>query len=116
MKNEKEKLLISILSKECQIGQFSVIEKKDIIFSLSKFFYVEEEELDELIACLERQGYLKIKYEDETVYCLCVTKKELPQQKREVSPSFKKFFIFCLLGAFLGGLIGSFCAFLIFSL
>ena len=116
MKNEKEKLLFSILTKECQIGQFSVIEKKDIIFSLSKFFYIEEEELDELIACLERQGYLKIKYEDETVYCLCLIKKEIPQQKREVALSFKKFLIFCLLGAFLGGLIGSFCAFLIFNL
>jgi len=116
MKNEKEKTLFSILSKECKSGQFSVIEKKDLLFSLSKSFFVEEEDLDELIYSLERQNRIKIKYEDENVYCLSVTQIELPQQKREVSPSFKKSFLFCLLGSFLGGLAGSFFAILIFNL
>ena len=116
MKNEKEKTLFSILSKECKSGQFSVIEKKDLLFSLSKSFFVEEEDLDELIYSLERQNRIKIKYEDENVYCLSVTQIELPQQKREVSPSFKKSFLFCLLGGFLGGLAGSFFAILIFNL
>ncbi len=116
MKNEKERALFSILSKECKSGQFSVLEKKDLLFSLSKFYVVEEEELDDIVSSLERQNCIKIKYEDEAVYCLCLIKKEIEQQKREVAPSFKKSFSFCLLGGFLGGLAGSFLAVLIFNL
>jgi hypothetical protein len=36
---------------------------------------MEENELDSMLTSLERQGYIKIKYEDDNVYCLSVLKE-----------------------------------------
>lgn len=114
MKNQKEKTLLSILSRECKPNQFSVVEKKDILFSFPKIMPIEEEELDGLVLSLERQGFVKIKYEDDSVYCVALLKKE--EEKREVSPSFKSLFFLALLGGMIGGFAGSFLSFLIFNL
>lgn len=114
MKNQKEKQLLSCLAKECKPNQFSVIEKKDILSSFPKSSQIDEEELDEIMLSLERQAHIKIKYEDDNVYCLCLIKDDI--EKREASPSFKNIFWFGLLGGFCGSLIGSFIAFLFLNL
>jgi len=117
MKNQKERELLNYLSRECEINKFTVVEKRDILYSLEKEIK-DEEELDYLLLSLERQMKVKIKYEDDNVYCLSLLKKEIEveTEKREGrSPLFSNLLI-NLLASFLGSLLGSLIINLIFKI
>ena len=116
MKNQKEKMLLTFLSNECGFNKFSVVEKKDMISCFTKS-YVDENELDSLVLSLERQGFVKIKYEDDDVYCISVLIRESEQEKKE-SPKNSPFKhnIVVFLSALIASFLGTIIAMLIFTL
>ena len=108
MKNQKLKALLLFLTKECGLNKFSVIEKKDILASFDKHIYVDENELEGLVLTLERQGFIKIKYDDDNVFCLSVLREiEKETKKEREQKSLLPFFLLCLLGSFIGSLIAT---------
>lgn len=109
MKNQKERELLNFLSKECELNKFSVIDKRDILSSFDKKLLIDEDELDSLMLSLERQAKVKIKYEDESVYCLCLLGKEieLDEKKEEKTPLLSRYFIVSFFASMLGSLLGS---------
>ena len=104
MKQKNESIILSFLQHECEFGKFQLVEKQDMLAALDKF--VDANELDSLLLSLERQGYVKIKYEDDNVYCLSLSKKEV-EEKREQNHSLSLFYFLSFVAAFLGGMLGA---------
>ena len=113
MQNSKEKCLINYLCRECGFNKFTIVEKKDMLSCFDKHIYIDENELDNIIQSLERKGYIKIKYEDENVYCLSVL-FNIEDEKKEKTAKTPSLFLLAFVGSFLGGLIGSLIINLIF--
>ena len=106
MKNQKESILLSFLQKECDYSKFKIVEKNDMLSAFGKKTYIDEENLDQAINSLERQGYIKVKYEDENVYCIILIKKEI-EEKREKKSSLSLIYLLTAIASFLGGFIGA---------
>ena len=113
MQNQKEKLLLSFLYRDCGLNKFTVVDKQDILSCFQKRNYIEEGDLDNLIQALERKGFIKIKYDDENVYCLSVL-RECEEEKKEIKTKLPSLFFWVFLGSFLGGLLSSLVINLIF--
>lgn len=111
MLDVKSKLVLKILNKECKGGGYKIIEKGDIISSMPAKVRCDIEELEHIMAYLERHDCINIKYDDDNVYCVALlpgVTEMLEEPKKEglkVPLSFW-FLIFTLV--FLGGLLGSF--------
>ncbi len=116
MKNQQEKHLLSYLTRECKNSGYSVIDKKDVLSSFDKKIHVDEIELETLMSSLERQSFIKIKYEDENVYCLCVLKHEIEEKKESSKKSLFPSFLLSLAGAFLGSFFATLIVRLIFNI
>ena len=112
MQNQKQKILLSFLKKECGLNKFSIVEKKDILSIFEKRYYIDETELENLIISLERQGYIKIKYDDDSVYCLSVLKEFEIEEKKERKDFSYLSFLLIFVSSFLGGLLGSILSFI----
>ena len=105
MKQKKETKLLSFLQSQYESDKFQLIEKQDILSTFDKNT-VDEAELENMLISLERQGYLKIKYEDDNVYCLCVMKKNI-DEKREQKSLLPLLYILSAIASFLGGMLGA---------
>lgn len=115
MKNQKEKTLLSYLLNECKSSGYSVIDKKDILTAFDKRLNIDENELDSLINSLERQSYIKIKYEDDSVFCLCITQRDFEEKKERQKSPFSSFLL-SLAGAFLGSFFATLIVKVIFNI
>ena len=112
MKSQKESILLSYLAKECGLNKFNVLDKKDISACFEKKFYVDEIELEALMLSLERQGLIKIKYDDDNVFCLSVLGE--PEEKKEnPARTLFPFFLLSTLGGFIGSVLGVLFTYLI---
>ena len=107
MKSKKENKLLTFLNKECQVGKFQIIEKQDMLSCFGANEYIDENELENRLSLLERQGYIKIKYEDENVYCISLLNQETEEKREQQKLSLSVLYIFTFVFAFLGGLIGA---------
>ena len=72
MMDTKTKLVLKILANECRDGNYKIVETSDIILSLPKHYRMDFEEIKHILAYLERQDIISIKYDDDGVYCLAV--------------------------------------------
>ena len=106
MKNQQENILLSFIQKECDYSKFKLVEKDDLmaLFGKQKLDY---ESLDELVLSLEKKGYIKIKYEDDSFYCISLAKQK-QEEKREKKHSLFLTYFLTILASFLGGFIGAF--------
>lgn len=120
MLDQKSALILTILQKECHGTGYKVIDKSDILSSMPPKYRINEETLDHILTYLERKECIHIKYDDENVYCLCVTQKDnrLTEQEPEIKKEKPKMWlfavlvmIFSLIGGFLGALIAKFVKF-----
>lgn len=68
----KSKLVLKILAKECNNGNYKIIEIPDIIMALPRHFRMESEAIKHILTHLERQDMISIKYDDDDVFCLTV--------------------------------------------
>lgn len=82
----KSKLVLKILMKECPGGSYKIIEEGDIINAMPGKYRVDSDGLQHILAFLERQDCIIIKYDDDGVYCLCV----LPQGSEILENDTKK--------------------------
>ena len=114
MKTSKERILHAYLAKECGINKFKVIDKKDILASFEKGVYVDENELESLMISLERQGIIKIKYDDDSVFCLSVLQDIAEKRKESPKRTLFPLLLTALLGGFLGSILGEIFISLIF--
>lgn len=72
MMDTKTKLVLKILANECRDGNYKIVETSDIILSLPKHYRMDFETIKHILAYLERQDIISIKYDDDGVYCLAV--------------------------------------------
>lgn len=72
MMDIKTKLVLKILANECHDGNYKIVETSDIILSLPKHYRMDFEAIKHILAYLERQDIISIKYDDDGVYCLAV--------------------------------------------
>ena len=105
MKEQKEKTLLNFLQKECNYTSYKIVEKSDMLSCFGKT-KIDEDSLGQIISSLEKQGYIKNKYEDENVYCICLNKKET-EEKREKKTSLFLIYFLIILSSFLGGFSGA---------
>ena len=114
MLDTKSTLILKILQKECKNGSYKIIDKNDIISSLPNKFRCNIDELDNITSYLERQDYISIKYDDDSVYCLCALPRineinESSTKKEKISPLvFLFFFFLSILGSFIGSFLSRF--------
>ncbi len=116
----KTKLVLKILAKECNDGNYKVVEISDIILSLPKRYRMDSEAVKHILTHLERQDLISIKYDDEDVYCLAVLpygyeilESEKPSQIKKEIPLHKKLPIANILLCFTSALIGTILGILI---
>lgn len=72
MMDTKTKFVLKILANECRDGNYKIVETSDIIFALPKHYRMDFEAIKHILAYLERQDIISIKYDDDGVYCLAV--------------------------------------------
>ncbi|MBE7076125.1 MAG: hypothetical protein E7375_03585 [Clostridiales bacterium] len=68
----KSKLILKILAKECENGNYKIIEISDIILSLPRHYRMDSEAVKHILTHLERQDIISIKYDDDNLFCLAV--------------------------------------------
>ena len=116
----KSNLVLKILQKECRSSGYKIVDKSDIISSLPAKYRVDEEGLDHIITFLERCECVHVKYDDDSVYCLCILPRgnqitESDEKNKNKQPKLWLFVIFssifALIGGFLGGIISNFIKF-----
>lgn len=111
---QKESYLLEILIKDCGINRFTIVDKKDLIKE-SERLSLDENDIDEIMSALERKGKIKIKYDDENVYCVLVVKNE-GEEKESKKLSLSKIFILTFFSSFLGSFVATIVSFLIKTL
>lgn len=124
MIDTKSKLILSILAKECENGNYKIVEISDIIMSLPRHFRMDSEAVKHILTYLERQDAISIKYDDEDVYCLAIlpygyqiletAKPKLIYSNETKTSKFSA--ILCFLSALLGAIVGIVASFLIMKL
>lgn len=111
----KSNLVLKILQKECKNGGYKIVDKADIISAMPAKYRVDEEGLDHIITYLERSECIHVKYDDDSVYCLCIlplgsqiTENDEKNKKNKPKNSIFLIFlcVFSFLSAFLGAIIG----------
>ncbi len=118
MIDTKSKLVLKILSKECDNGSYKIVEISDIIMALPRHFRMDTESVKHILTYLERQDMISIKYDDDGVYCLAVLpygfevleneKPILRKNEVKTNKNFKFLWIFLyFLAAFFGSAVGS---------
>jgi stalled ribosome rescue protein Dom34 len=126
MIDTKSKLILSILARECQNGNYHIVEISDIILSLPRHFRMDTETVKHILTYLERQDIISIKYDDDQTYCLAILpygfeileniKTKSPKQIKEKNKP-KFFNLLCVfLSAFLGAFLGIIISFYLLKL
>lgn len=111
MLDTKSTLILKILQKECKNGSYKILDKNDIISALPTRYRCDTDELDHIISYLERQDYVSVKYDDDSIYCLCIlpaineitTPKKKKKEKKFLLPLIV--FVLAFIGAFGGAMI-----------
>ena len=121
MLDKQTSTLLANLNAICQDGSYKVIEKNELINSVSKKNKIDEDALKAMIEHLQERNYLSIKYSDDKVYCLSVLpkgrlfeekSKELANEKRK----FNKLVVITLSLSSVASFVGAFCAMIVFKL
>lgn len=123
MIDQKSRLVLKILAKECSGGSYKIVEIPDIIMSMPKHFRLDSESIKHILTYLERQNMISIKYDEDDVYCLAVLpygfeilenenqKKEVPKKDSYFTPVLISFF-----SALFGTVIGIIICYFLFKL
>ena len=112
MLDKQTAYLLYVLNNFCGDGAYKVLEIKDILEKLPNKFRVDKSSLGDLIEHLQEREYVKVKYNDESVYCLTTLPKGklFGEKTDEIKKDKKKqinLSMFAVLAGAIGGFIGA---------
>ena len=114
MIDTKSKLVLKILANECKNGSYKIVEVPDIIMALPKHFRMDSEAVKHILAHLERQDIISIKYDDDDVYCLAILpygfellENEKPKLIKTQAPKEKNLGVLTIILSFVAAMLGT---------
>ena len=75
MLDKKTRAVLAYLETQCPGGSFKVLEKQDIVAAMPARLALTAEEIDSIVAYLDRSEFVVLKYLDEQQMCLTLTPK-----------------------------------------
>ncbi|MDD2445462.1 MAG: hypothetical protein PHX09_01470 [Clostridia bacterium] len=121
MLDNRSKLVLKHLVKECSDGSYKIIEAEDILSVLPNKFNADKEIISQIIRHLENGEYVSVKYSDDYQFCLCPLPFgrqfiETDEMQNKNKKSMKNIGARIYLYAFISALIGSLLGTLIYNL
>ncbi len=100
--------LLNLLNGYCAGGSYKILSVGELLAGLPKKLGMDEDALRESLKALQEREYIRVKYEDETEFCLCTLPKgrflyENKEEAREEKvKSRRSYFASAFFGAFFG--------------
>lgn len=121
MLDERSKIVLKYLVKECNEGSYRVVDVADILEALPQKFKPDNGTVTLCMDYLEKGNYISIKYKDSKMYCvspLPFARQILENESNEKEKSKKLFKIgsFLYVLVFVCAFLGSFMAILLYGL
>ena len=121
MLDERSKIILNYLAKECNEGSYRVIDVTDLVDALPARFKPDTSVVSLCMEYLEKGNYISIKYKDHKMYCvtpLPFAKQILENESNEKQKSKKLFKIGSLMYVlvFACAFLGTFVAILVYGL
>ena len=112
--------LLEKINDVCFDGNYKVLEKSDLINSMSKH-NIDVNSLENILKHLQARDFVNIKYSDEEVYCLALMPKgrlfdEKVKQAKSEQKKTKKMLTYVVLASLGASFVGAFLAMLVFKL
>ena len=112
--------LLEKINDVCFDGNYKVLEKSDLINSMSKH-NIDVNSLENILKHLQARDFVNIKYSDEEVYCLALMPKgrlfdEKVKQAKSEQKKTKKMLTYVVLASLGSSFVGAFLAMLVFKL
>lgn len=67
--------LLNVLNSYCEGGSYKILSVGDILMRMPKKLGMDEDALRESLKVLQEREFIRVKYEDETEFCLCTLPK-----------------------------------------
>lgn len=121
MLDERSKIVLKYLVKECSEGSYRVVDVADLVESLPAKFKPDNGTVSLCMDYLEKGNYISIKYKDSKMYCvspLPFARQILENESNEQEKTKKLFKIgsFLYVLVFICAFLGSFMAILLYGL
>lgn len=121
MLDERSKIVLKYLVKECSEGSYRVVDVADILEAIPQKFKPDAGTVTLCMDYLEKGNYISIKYKDAKMYCvspLPFARQILESESNEKEKSKKIFKIGTIMYAlvFICAFLGTFVAILIYGL
>lgn len=121
MLDKRTKKLLFVINEQCKVGSFCTLEKEELVSSLPQRFLFDQNNLRQCLHYLCREGYVEIKYQDESVVCISPLPKgrreyETFQEEQNVRQKKTKVYALFAGGAFLMQILGSFAGIALYFL
>lgn len=100
--------LLNLLNGYCAGGSYKILSVGELLAGLPKKLGMDEDALRESLKVLQEHEYIRVKYEDETEFCLCTLPKgrllyENKAEAREENVKARRsYFASAFFGAFFG--------------
>ena len=114
--------LLNVLNSYCEGGSYKILSVGDILMRMPKKLGMDEDALRESLKVLQEREFIRVKYEDETEFCLCTLPKgrflyeSKEEQREETVKTRRAYCAYGFLGAFLGSALAVAVAAVVFML
>lgn len=108
-------VILNYINSKCVNENFVVLTNSEIVLATSNASNVKENEVKDVISSLFSKGYIRLKYDDGTTFCVSSTQKGLNYKPENESEKIVETFnYYALIGwCFFASFIGSFSSVLI---
>lgn len=116
MLNDNEKSVLNFINLNCKNESYAVFTCEDILTSFPAFLSADSNSVKNAINNLFLKGYIRLKYNDGTTFCVSTTeqglnyKEENAVDKQPSLLSLKAIVGWCVFSSFLGGFVGAITA------
>ena len=121
MLDERSKIVLKYLVKECNEGSYRVVDVNDILDALPQKFKADSGTVTLCMDYLEKGNYISIKYKDAKMYCVSPLPfaRQILESESNEKEKFKKLFkigSFLYVLVFVCAFLGTFVAILLYGL
>ena len=116
MLDKRTERLLNKLNLLCRSGSFCIVDEEDLCDERAG---IDKDGVKGILGYLCDRGYLEMQYADDGVWCVRplpegrLYSERLKGERNTEAAKRRTVALYSLLGAFVGALVGSFCAFLI---